>query len=135
MLSHFSPQDIDPHAFSSIRRAGRRMDSLDGSGKEELRVELEGDEHDKAPMGASEKTKSEPMEGSHGELDVGKRNGKLPVATMKVLTEDNSDHECDSRRHTGLIISTNTAHISSRSNPTTLARNQETHLKTQLLPP
>ena len=112
------------------------MDSLDVSGNEELRVELEGDEHDEALMDASEKSEAEPIEGSHGELDVGKGNGKpSPVATMKVLTEYNSDHESDSRRHTGLIMGTNAEHISSRSTPTTLSRNQETHFETQLLPP
>ena len=87
-------------------------------------------------MGASEKTEAEPIEGSHGELDVGKGISKPPpVATMKVFTEYNSDHECNSRRHTNLIMGTNTAHIGSRSTPTTLSRNQETHLETQLLPP
>ena len=112
------------------------MDSLDGSGNEELRVELEGEGLDEALMDASENTEAEPIEGSHGELNVGKGNSKPPpVATVKVLAEDNSDHECDSRRHTGLIMGTNTAHIGSRSTPTTLSRNQETHLEPQLLPP
>ena len=60
-------------------------------------------------MDASKNTKAEPIEGSHGELDVGEGNGKPPpVATMKVLTEDNSDHEYNSRRHISLIIGTNT---------------------------
>ena len=87
-------------------------------------------------MGASEKTEAEPIEGSHGELDVGKGNSKPPpVATMKVLTENNSDHECDSRRHTGLIMGTNAERNSLRSTQTTLSGNQETHLETQLLPP
>ena len=76
------PQNTDPKAISSKKKASGRMDSNDGSRKEEV-------EEEETPMKlTSEKTeKTEPIEESHGELNVGgphvatSVDGKPNVAT------------------------------------------------------
>ena len=92
------------------------MDSDDGSRKEEV-------EEDETPMElTSEKT--EPNEGSHGELNVGGKphvannvDGKPPVATWKVLFEHNSDPIIWWSDNSKLI----TEYIGPTSTPTTLS--------------